>query len=231
MQNIINTVATIIVSMGGTATIVLALSRYIGGIIAKKIEDKYKNKLDKDLEEYKSKINERLNKLNKIEEKALYISKVNYESEFKIYMEIWPLLNNCVFNTIMLYPRGIENVPIDKQQLEKYKEEKYNKFQNIFNEFSICIDKYAPFYQADYYNDLNLIRQDCFSIGNIFKMYEFDTKYNESFKGCRNLSISIEERKEVMEKEKNILNAKDELLIKIRNYLNNLKLKEINNED
>ena len=34
-----------------------------------------------------------------------------------------------------------------------------------------------------------------------------------------------------MEKEKNILNAKDELLIKIRNYLNNLKLKEINNED
>lgn len=36
MQNIINTVATIIVSMGGTATIVLALSRYIGGIIAKK---------------------------------------------------------------------------------------------------------------------------------------------------------------------------------------------------
>ncbi len=88
MQNIINTFATIIVSIGGTATIVLALSRYIGGIIAKKIEDKYKYKLDKDLEEYKLKINERLNKLDKIEEKALYISKVNYESEFKIYMEI-----------------------------------------------------------------------------------------------------------------------------------------------
>ncbi len=125
----------------------------------------------------------------------------------------------------MLYPRGIEDIPIDKQQLEKYKEEKYNKFQNSFNEFSICIDKYAPFYQADYYNDLNLIRQDCFSIGNIFKMYEFDTKYNESFKGCRNLSMSIEERKKVTETEKKILNAKDELLIKIRNYLNNLKLK------
>lgn len=88
MQNIINTVATIIVSMGGMGIIVLGLSRYIGGIIANKIGDKYKNKLDKDLEEYRSKINERLNKLDKIEEKALYISKVNYENEFKIYMEI-----------------------------------------------------------------------------------------------------------------------------------------------
>lgn len=67
MQNIINTVATIIVSMGGMGIIVLGLSRYIGGIIANKIGDKYKNKLDKDLEEYRSKINERLNKLDKIE--------------------------------------------------------------------------------------------------------------------------------------------------------------------
>ena len=78
MQNIINTVATIIVSMGGMGIIVLGLSRYIGGIIANQIGDRYKNKLGKDLEEYRSKINERLNKLDKIEEKALYISKVNY---------------------------------------------------------------------------------------------------------------------------------------------------------
>lgn len=226
MQNIINTVATIIVSMGGMGIIVLGLSRYIGGIIANKIGDKYKNKLDKDLEEYRSKINERLNKLDKIEEKALYISKVNYENEFKIYMEIWPLLNECVSNTIKLYPLGIENVPIDEQELEKYKQDKYNEFRKGFNEFSICIDKYAPFYQEDYYNDLNLIKKECFSVGDMFKMYEFDVKYNESFRGCRDLKMSTKEWKEVKEKEEKILKVKDELLVKIRNYLNGLKLED-----
>ena len=108
MQNIINIIATIIVSIGGTGAIIVAISRYISNILAKRIEEKYKNKLDRELEEYKGKINEKLSKLDKIEEKALYISKFNYDNEFKIYMEIWPRLNECVIKTLRLYPRGIE---------------------------------------------------------------------------------------------------------------------------
>lgn len=107
MQNAINIIATIIVSVGGTGVIIVAISKYIGNILAKRIEEKYKNKLDKELEDYKWKINEKLSKLDKIEEKALYISKFNYDNEFKIYMEIWPRLNECVTKTLRLYPRGI----------------------------------------------------------------------------------------------------------------------------
>lgn len=72
----------------------------------------------------------------------MYISKVDDENEFKIYMEIWPLLNECVYNTIRLYPLGIENVPIDKQELEKYKQEKYNEFRKSFN-ITIISHRYA----------------------------------------------------------------------------------------
>lgn len=230
MQNAINIIATIIVSVGGTGVIIVAISKYIGNILAKRIEEKYKNKLDKELEDYKWKINEKLSKLDKIEEKALYISKFNYDNEFKIYMEIWPRLNECVTKTLRLYPRGIENVPLDKEELEKYKENKYKEFSDCFNEFVTCIDKYAPFYQEDYYNDLNKIKEACFFIGDMFFMYEFDVKYNESFRGCRDLTIKTEERKEIMEKEDNILKIKKELLEKIRNYLNGLKLEENINE-
>lgn len=226
MQNIINVLATVIVSMGGMGVIVLGLSRFIGGIIAGKIEAKYKNELDKSFEEYRSKINERLNKLDKIEEKALYISKYNYENEYKIYMEIWPLLNKCVSNTIRLYPMGIENVPVDEQEREKYNEEKYEDFRESYNNFSICIDKYAPFYQESYYNDLNEIKNECYSIGSMFKMFEFDVKYNESYRGCRDLKMSGKEWKEVKEKEDKILKVKNELLVKIREYLNKLKLND-----
>ena len=57
-------------------------------------------------------------------------------------------------------------------------------------------------------------------------MYEFDVKYNESFRGCRGLKMSTKECKEVKEKEEKILKVKDELLVKIRNYLNGLKLED-----
>ncbi len=226
MQNIINTIAIIIVSIGGTGIIILGISKYIGGILAKSIEEKYKNKLDKDLEEYKGKINERLNKLDKIEEKALYISKFNYDNEYKIYMEIWPKLNDCISKTMRLYPIGIENVPIDEEELKKYKENKYEEFRNSFNEFVLCVDKYAPFYQEEYYNYFNLIKDECFSIGDMFFMYEFEVKYNESFRGCRDLKMTTKEWKEVKGKEDKIIKIKKELLEKIREYLNGLKLEE-----
>lgn len=44
MQNIINTIATIIVSIGGTGVIILGIAKYIGNILAKNMEEKYKNK-------------------------------------------------------------------------------------------------------------------------------------------------------------------------------------------
>lgn len=77
MQNVIIIIATIIVSVGGTGVIIVAISKYIGNILAKRIEEKYKNKLDKELEDYKWKINEKLSKLDKIEEKILIIKQRN----------------------------------------------------------------------------------------------------------------------------------------------------------
>ena len=226
MDNILNIISLIIVSVGGTGVIILGISSFIGKILANRIEEKYKSKLEKDIEKYKSEINAKLNKLDKIEEKALYISKVNYDNEYKIYMEIWPKLINCANNTFRLYPRGIENVPADKEDLEKYKEKKYSDFVNSYNEFISCIDRYAPFYQEEFYNDLNQIKEHCFYIGDLYSMYEFDVKYNLSFSGCRDLTLKTEERKEIFNREDSIVKLKQELLIKIRTYLNSLKLKE-----
>ncbi|HOZ55246.1 MAG TPA: hypothetical protein PK993_04315 [Clostridia bacterium] len=224
MENAINVISIIIVSMGGMGTIIIGISKYLANILANNIEEKYKNKMSKDVEEFKGKINERLNKLDKIEEKALYVSKINYENEFKIYMEIWPKLNDCYLKTIILYPMSIENVPIDEKELEEYKKNKYENFCKGYNEFSICIDKYAPFYMEEFYNDLNLIRRECFAIGDKYAMYEFDVKYNESFSSCRDLKMTNKEWEEIKEKEDLIKETKEKLLVKIRKYLCDLRL-------
>ena len=57
-------------------------------------------------------------------------------------------------------------------------------------------------------------------------MYEFEVKYNESFRGCRDLKMTTKEWKEVKGKEDKIIKIKKELLEKIREYLNGLKLEE-----
>ncbi len=227
LQNIINVISIVIVSVGGTGVIILGISSWIGKMLLNKFSEKYKAKYEKEIETYKSEINVKLNKLDKIEEKALYITKINYDNEYKIYMEIWPKLIDCVNDTIKLYPRGIENVPIDEEEQEKYKQDKYNEFFKCYMEFYNCIERYSPFYKEEFYNDLNIIKEICSFIGNQFAMYEFDVKYNASFSGCRDLKITVEERKEIIEKQQKLLDIKEKLLIKIRNYLNELKIREI----
>lgn len=226
MDNIFNIIWTGIISVGGLSAIIIGLASWIGEIWANNLAEKYKAKIEKEIENYKSEINMKLNKLDKIEEKALYISKVNFDNEYKIYMEIWPKLIECVNKTLMLYPQGIENVPIDKEELEKYKEDKYKQFADYYNDYASCINKYAPFYQENFFNDLNEIKKSCFFIGDQYKMYEFDVKYNQSFVGSRDLVMNTKERKEIYQNEDKIINLKEELLIKIRTYLNGLKLND-----
>ena len=227
LKNIINVISIVIVSVGGTGVIILGISSWIGRILLDKFSEKYKAKYEKEIESYKGEIDVKLNKLDKIEEKALYITKVNYDNEYKIYMEIWPKLIECVNSTIKLYPRGIEDVPIDEKELENYKRDKYKEFVSNYIKFYNCIEKYAPFYKEEFYNILNSIKEICSFIGSQYKTYEFDVKYNESFAGCRDLKITGEERREIIEKQQNLQNLKETLLTKIRNYLNELKLREI----
>ena len=156
----------------------------------------------------------------------MYISKVNYDNEYCIYRDIWPKLIKCFFATSRLYPNGIENVPIDEEEKEKYEEKKYKDFCHAFNEYSESIDQNAPFYPEEFYNDFTTIKEDCFFIGDKYKMYTFDVKYNESFASCRDLTIRTEERIEIREKIKAIIGLQKDLQRRIRNYINDLKLKE-----
>ena len=228
MEKIMDIVALIIVSAGGTGAIIFCIAKTIGKSIAGAISEKYKAEIEKDIEKYKGEINYKLNKMDKIEEQALYVSKINYDNEFKIYLEIWPKLIKCIQYTICLYPGGIENVPVDEKEREKYMEEKYEKYLKSIKDFSDCIDMYAPFYQEDFYEDFDKIRTNCTFIGNIYHIYNFEVKYNLSYSSCRDIKIKTEEQKEIYEKEEELKNLRKNLQSRIREYLNDLKLNDKN---
>ena len=57
-------------------------------------------------------------------------------------------------------------------------------------------------------------------------MFEFDVKYNESFKAVRDMTMPMETEEEVYIKlPKEIMKIKEDLLKEIREYLFNLQLK------
>ena len=222
MRDILDVISIIIVSIGGTGAIILGISNWIGKIWLNKFAEKHRVKYEKELEVYRTELNARLTKLDKIEEKALYISKVNYDNEYKIYMEIWPKLIKCISDTNALYPRGLVNVPIDKDEFQKYQEDLYKTFMESYNDYSTCIEKYAPFYKKKFYDKFVFIKNECHFIGAQFFMYVFEVKYSESFRSERDLTISPKERKEIYDKEKNNDLVKEKLLSDIRRYLESL---------
>ncbi|MGU8548609.1 hypothetical protein ACV3QO_04835 [Clostridium perfringens] len=224
-----------LISSGIGATVILGLSRWLGGVWSNRILEDEKQKNRKELEEIKKdflkeieglkcEFQKEINKLSSINETATYISKTQYDKEFLIYQEIWGKLHECIIYSTKLYPT-FENAPTDEEELEKYNNKKYSDFVERFNDYSMTIDKFAPFYKEDFYNEFINIRNDCLRIGTIFRTYTFDVKYSDTFAMCRDSVITSEERKEVYLIIPDRLHEnKKKLQKEIREYLLQLKV-------
>jgi hypothetical protein len=196
MDDIFKILGAILVGLGGSSVIILGLSSWLGKIWAERIFQKEKHKYDIEFQNYMYNIDKEMQRLKTIDEKALYITKIQYEKEFEIYQNIWKALNECVRVTKNLYPK-YEDSPTNEAELEEYNNKKYKAYVEKFNNFSNIISSNAPFYQESFYNNLISLRIKCNQFGDIFKTYVFDVKYSETFRMCRDLKISKEEWNEV----------------------------------
>lgn len=224
-KEILEISATVIASLGGGSAIILGLSKWFGKLWANLILEEEKAKHQKEIEGYKSNLSKELARINAIQDQALYISKNQYDNEYKIYQKIWQSLHQCTLRSIQLYP-GYEEVPINEKERESYNEEKYKMFVKTFNDFSTTIEEYAPFYKEELYLAFKDLRTLCGEMGSIFKTEEFDKKYNATFAAVKDEPMSTEDRKRTMELRNLINNKKETLSSDMRTYLNSLKLKE-----
>ena len=224
-KEILEISATVIASLGGSSAIILGLSKWFGKLWANLILEEEKAKHQKEIEGYKSNLSKELARINAIQDQALYISKNQYDNEYKIYQKIWQSLHQCTLRSIQLYP-GYEELPINEKERESYNEEKYKMFVKTFNDFSTTIEEYAPFYKEELYLAFKDLRTLCGEMGSIFKTEEFDKKYNATFAAVKDEPMSTEDRKRTMELRNLINNKKETLSSDMRTYLNSLKLKE-----
>ena len=226
MKEAFELAAAIIAGLGGGGAIVWALSSLIGKVWANKILEKEKAEYAKDIEYYKSELNKEVQRINAIQDKALYISKAQYDNEYHIYQEIWEKMNECILITKMLYPT-FENRPVDKDECEKYQEEKLKRYRMVFKDYLLIIDRFAPFYKKEFYDYFISVRDKCNEIGNIFNTYEFEVKYSLTYAMARDSRMTVEEYKKVYTTlPSEIDDIKNKLQEEIREYLLSLQLVE-----
>ncbi len=189
----------IIVGTGGIGGVILAIVKFSTNIIAKRLEEKYTLKLNKELEKYKSGLDNKT-----------YISKTKFDTEFNIYRELSKAFFEMVKSIHAIIPAGYASYPAKKEARVEYENECYNNASKSVVLAQDTLNSNAPFIPYDLYekydeilglskvqlgvfaerwNVFNLTPQDekeSFSTDDYRRTYEIHDKFKE-------LNISIRE--------------------------------------
>lgn len=129
----------IVFSVGGAGVIILGLSSWIGKIWADKLMQSLKKQNQKEIEEYKLKLAEQLEILKAKNDKLNYMTKTQFDAEFKMYKE----LSKSTYKVKILfvdYLKRILDKSFDVNFVESYK----NVAIEIMD-FQEILASYAPF--------------------------------------------------------------------------------------
>ena len=201
--------------LGISSSIAILIALAIGAlwsIYFNRIKEGQKLEFDKQLEILKSK-NEKIN----------YITKAQFDAEFKMYQELSEASFQMLLDNSRLFPMGIDRLPESKEEQDKIFQERFNKANSSLVNYQNMLFKYAPFIKEENY----LLFDELKEMGRLqliyYPIYKFE--YSEEEKK--------EIYKEIQEcwKRTSLMYKKHDEIIKIlRNYLNNIKLVEDSDE-
>lgn len=124
LKNLLETVGLIILSMGGAGAIIMSVSSFLANKIATRLEQKYKLRIDKELEAYKAGLTQRS-----------YVTKVQFDIEFEVYRK----LSKGMFEFIRTLYTTIEEEHYPKKEGENHRE----KVAEEIRTYTKMVDKAA----------------------------------------------------------------------------------------
>lgn len=140
----------VLASVGGIGGIILAIVKFSSNIIAKRLEEKYTLKLNKELEKYKSNLD------NKI-----YISKTKFDTEFSIYRELSKAFFEMVKTISLMIPSGYATYPAGKKDKKEYENKLYSNASKTTVLAQDVLNSNAPFIPNDLFEKYNEILGLC----------------------------------------------------------------------
>ncbi len=109
------------------------------------------------VKEVESRFTERIEKYKAELEQKKLVSRIQFEKEFQIYIELWKKLFDVGRATLQLRPI-YESVQADKTN-DEIKLEKWRKFADAFNAFRDEMEYNKPFYDKVVYDKLSRLRE------------------------------------------------------------------------
>lgn len=161
MENIISLIGKIIAYLGGASFIILSLSSWIGKIWAKIFIKQQEAKYQKDIECYKNQLSEQLEILKAKNEKANYISKTQFDAEFKIYQELSETSFSMLYKVALLFPEGLDRgIPEGKDERQQVCQDRYEKAEEELIKFQNKLYQVAPFITKEMYNLFDELKEE-----------------------------------------------------------------------
>ena len=205
LNDIAEIVLGVLAGVGGISGILLAGIKLSVNTIAKRLEEKYTLRLNKELERYKSNLD------NKI-----YISKAKFDAEFEIYRELSKAFFEMVKNISILIPTGFL-VPADPEEKKEYDKKIYKEAMQSTVKAQDILNGNIPFISEEIYNAYTEILKLCRQ-----QLNAFERRWNLSYLSPNKEELTTEEYERTDE-----INQKfSETNNKIRKYIEKLDILE-----
>ena len=199
---------SIVGGLGGITVIFAAIVRYLSDFIADRLSKKYELRLSKELENYKSSL-----------ENKTYISRAKFDTEFAIYRELSSDFSDAVLAINIMVPTGLTMVPADREARLELDKKHYEAAVKAIVKAQDSLKSNIPFIPENIYDGYNeLLKlfglqlaayEDRFVVTDLRPQSENETFSRDDYKRTR----------EISEKWITINN-------KIRKYLNSLEIIE-----
>lgn len=168
IDDIFKVAAAIITSIGGSAVIIVAISKWFGDVLAQKLLSDISHKHEKDIEQYKVNLQNMSAEFAALLDHSMDVTKKQYDMEIEIYKNIWHALYdvyNCLpyINDFETPSGGDSEAYIHR--LEQYCSDFLQKVDVLERE----IDSVAPFYKESVYINLCKVKDNCFKLLDILK--------------------------------------------------------------
>lgn len=160
-------------SAGGVGAIIVCSVKFAANIIANRLSQKYEAKTQKEIEKYKSGLD------NKI-----YISKAKFDAEFELYRSLSKSFFAMIKDTTRMIPAGYANYPVDPKDREEYENGLYDKALASTVNAQDVLNSNIPFISKDLYKQYEDLVQLC-----RIQLSVFEERWNLGS------DLSVEERK------------------------------------
>lgn len=163
MIEYVKLITAFVVSIGGSSVVILALSKWFGDFLSKRLLDSYNNKHETDLEELKCRYARELEETKDALDKARLQFARYSEKQFDLYNDLWKVLLYTKQQADMLWQKA------DPSQIPSFSEQ-IRLTRNAINDNLLLIEE-------EHYNKLILLIEQ-FQFGKL-KLIDIRTQIEE----------------------------------------------------